>query len=449
MGLVFTTTVVKAQDNQLSGPVYIVRAGDTLSTIAEKFGVALTALLEENSIVNPNLLAIGTKLIIPGLEGVEGVLVGQTMPLGETYTSFTRRYGVLPALLNRINRVTSPGELYAGAELIVPQKQPAAKRILAAPEQTLLELAALHSSSRWTLTAENHLSGSWDIYPHDVLYLQGGGNDIGSDSILPGVLRLDMTPLPLIQGKTTVIKVETDTAAALGGSLDGNELNFFQQIDNQQVAITGVHAFTQPGIITFRLISKLPSGETYTLEQMVILRSGNYSRDAPLSVKEEYVDPAVTEPENEQVISITAPRNAERYWSGAFTPPSPYPDCLTSTFGKRRSYNNSNWTYFHTGMDFCGGTGVEIYAAAPGVVVFAGPLVVRGNATILSHGWGVYTGYWHQSEIRVQPGERVEAGQVIGLVGNTGRSTGAHLHWEVWAGGVQVDPQDWLAQVFP
>jgi len=74
---------------------------------------------------------------------------------------------------------------------------------------------------------------------------------------------------------------------------------------------------------------------------------------------------------------------------------------------------------------------------------------VRGNATMIDHGWGVYTGYYHQKEIYVQVGDRVQAGQLIGLVGSTGRSQGPHLHFEVWVNGVQVDPLDWLSQTFP
>ena len=68
---------------------------------------------------------------------------------------------------------------------------------------------------------------------------------------------------------------------------------------------------------------------------------------------------------------------------------------------------------------------------------------------MLDHGWGIYTVYGHQSETLVEVGQQVEAGQVIGRVGTTGRSTGPHLHWEVWAGGVQVDPQQWLTQTYP
>jgi len=129
--------------------------------------------------------------------------------------------------------------------------------------------------------------------------------------------------------------------------------------------------------------------------------------------------------------------------------PSPYSDCFNSVFGVRRSYNGGVHTSYHTGVDFCGGLGVEIYAPAPGRVVFAGPLEVCGNTTYIDHGWGVYTGYCHQSEIRVQVGDFVEAGQGIGIVGNSGRSTGAHLHWELWVGGVRVDPLEWLSFTFP
>jgi len=68
---------------------------------------------------------------------------------------------------------------------------------------------------------------------------------------------------------------------------------------------------------------------------------------------------------------------------------------------------------------------------------------------VIDHGWGVYTAYGHQSEILVQVGDQVQKGQLIGLVGETGRVSGPHLHWEVIVGGVQVDPLQWLAREFP
>ena len=93
--------------------------------------------------------------------------------------------------------------------------------------------------------------------------------------------------------------------------------------------------------------------------------------------------------------------------------------------------------------------GGNILAPAPGKVVFVGSQLLHGNTTMINHGWGVYTLYAHQSEFLVQEGDRVKAGDIIGRVGSTGRSNGPHLHWEVWVGGIQVDPMDWLVDSYP
>lgn len=127
----------------------------------------------------------------------------------------------------------------------------------------------------------------------------------------------------------------------------------------------------------------------------------------------------------------------------------PCPAPITSPFGTRRSYNGSGFDRIHAGTDFAAMPGAAIYAPAAGVVVMAETLNVRGNATLIDHGWGVYTGYWHQTEIKVRVGEVVQQGQVIGTVGQTGRVTGPHLHWEMFVGGVQVDPLQWTRQSFP
>jgi murein DD-endopeptidase MepM/ murein hydrolase activator NlpD len=149
-----------------------------------------------------------------------------------------------------------------------------------------------------------------------------------------------------------------------------------------------------------------------------------------------------------------APITAEKNWDGVLLSPIalPSPCGYTSYFGERRSYNGSAYNYFHTGLDFCynyNNDVNEVYAPAAGKVVFAGELTVRGNATMIDHGWGVYTGYMHQDEIFVKEGDLVDSGQVIGTVGGTGRVNGPHLHFEVWVGGVQVDPLDWLERPYP
>jgi murein DD-endopeptidase MepM/ murein hydrolase activator NlpD len=197
----------------------------------------------------------------------------------------------------------------------------------------------------------------------------------------------------------------------------------------------------------------LPDGSRQSFEQMVLVTSGNYLSEDILLNDPSTIDPAVTEPELQNIMAIIAPATPTRFWDGIFTAPAVYPDCFTSRYGTRRTYKvlNSDTEIpgFHSGLDFCGGEGLQIFAPAAGKVVFAAPLSVRGNATIIDHGWGVYSGFWHQSQIFVNVGDVVEPGQVIGLVGGTGRVTGPHLHWEVWVNGVQVNPLNWLSQTYP
>lgn len=98
----------------------------------------------------------------------------------------------------------------------------------------------------------------------------------------------------------------------------------------------------------------------------------------------------------------------------------------------------------HRGMDFAGKEGAEVKAVAAGVVVRANEDGGYGNVVEIRHADGYTTRYAHNQENRVQPGERVSKGQVIALLGNTGRSNGPHVHFEVRQGGRTVDPRRYL-----
>jgi murein DD-endopeptidase MepM/ murein hydrolase activator NlpD len=149
---------------------------------------------------------------------------------------------------------------------------------------------------------------------------------------------------------------------------------------------------------------------------------------------------------------MTAPATPDKLWQGMFQLPVDIQYCVRSRFGTRRSYNNGALFTFHSGLDFgvCSQAHpLDIYAPADGVVIFTGLKTVRGNVTIIDHGWGIYSGIFHQSEILVAVGDHVTAGQLIGKIGATGRVTGPHLHWDLWVNGIQVDPVTWLNQEFP
>ncbi|MGB9803741.1 peptidoglycan DD-metalloendopeptidase family protein [Desulfofundulus sp.] len=94
----------------------------------------------------------------------------------------------------------------------------------------------------------------------------------------------------------------------------------------------------------------------------------------------------------------------------------------------------------HEGVDIAAGEGEPIRAVRSGRVTFAGPRGTYGNAVIIDHGHGLETLYAHAQKVLVEPGQWVEAGEVIALVGSTGRSTGPHLHLEVRLNGIPYDP---------
>ncbi len=125
------------------------------------------------------------------------------------------------------------------------------------------------------------------------------------------------------------------------------------------------------------------------------------------------------------------------------------PEFLTSSpFGARRTYVSAfPYPYnFHSGHDYAAVLGSQVLAAAAGTVVLADELLTKGRVLVVDHGQGVLTGYWHLSRALVAPGDVVQAGQAIGLVGNSGISTGAHLHWELRVQGVPVDPLQFLVE---
>ena len=439
---------------QASGPVYVVQPGDTLSFIASRFNVTVNDLMAANPALDPNVLSQGQQIVIPGLEGVTGVLETEIISFGDSLRSLSRRTQVADEQLKKLNRLVSPTELYVGISLIVPTEQeqePLSTRMTTSSGESLLELAVRQGSDPWTLASVNKLAGTWTALPGDVLYSPIPGGQGNATGLPSAFLRASIEPLPLKQGSTEVIRVQTREAATLSGRLVDMPLHFFEANDGQ-VALQGVHALLEPGVYPLLMEATLPDGSKQSYEQMVLVTSGGYGSEE-LYVPPETIDPAVVEPENQTVFSVVSPATPTPYWSGVFAAPAVYPDQFTSLYGRRRIYHGLGTELviegFHTGLDFAGGEGLQIFAPAPGKVVFAAPLTVRGNATIIDHGWGVYSGFWHQSQIAVNVGDAVETGQVIGFVGGTGRVTGAHLHWEVWVNGVQVDPLNWLNQPYP
>ena len=120
---------------------------------------------------------------------------------------------------------------------------------------------------------------------------------------------------------------------------------------------------------------------------------------------------------------------------------------FTSAYGYRRDPFGGHRA-FHRGIDIVAPHGKEIYATGDGTVIQAGRNRGLGKSVTISHGFGMQTRYGHLSKIEVEPGQEVRRGDVIGRMGNTGRSTGTHLHYEVHVDGKPVNPLAYIHDSF-
>ncbi len=125
-------------------------------------------------------------------------------------------------------------------------------------------------------------------------------------------------------------------------------------------------------------------------------------------------------------------------WEEAFI--RPVAGRVSGRFGNQRVYAGVPASY-HSGLDIAAAAGTPVKAPAAGVVVLAdGPFLLEGNLVLVDHGAGLGSALMHLSRIDVRPGQMVAAGDVIGLVGATGRVTGPHLHWGLTWQGARLDP---------
>jgi murein DD-endopeptidase MepM/ murein hydrolase activator NlpD len=226
------------------------------------------------------------------------------------------------------------------------------------------------------------------------------------------------------------------------GSFAGQPLRFFPHEDGF-VALAGIDAFTEPGLYNLQLAGS-GSQPWFPFEQQVPINSADFTiQYIPIAD-----DPVVRQEEDNFLATIYNQTSPNKAWDGLFQFPVTT-TVVTAPYGDGRSYDGGPVDIYHTGVDFSGGVGTPILAPAPGKVVFAGALELRGNTVVLDHGLGVMTAYFHLSEIFVTPGQQVSTAQPIAAGGSTGLSTGPHLHWDVRVNNVPVNGLQWTEQTFP
>ncbi len=492
VGAIAVSSTVLAQEQSDSGfTVHVVQRGENLFRIALQYDLFAEQVAEANGITDSNSIAVGQRLIIPLVTASSDQRLTHTVSAGETLASIAAAYSRVETDLLTLNNLESAEAIYVGQELTIvagaveSQDSASANRpeatatvpepvALSAPApsggarhsfarlgdpveaflhpvrsgDTLFEIALRYNQTVEALARENNL-------------LDPGLLRVGQQLIIPGIqlprLAQDLpdaveafTVDPLVPetGRSLRIELITSESASISGQFLGQELRVIQRDDGRRHNIlVGIPMFTEMAIYPLSLEMQLDDGTAVPIAANMQIIGGGYGYRTITISDSDLLAPAVEEAEIALLVNLTNAFTPERSWNNSLSLPAAA--AMNAVFGTLRSYNGSEYDRYHRGVDFAGAPGTAVLAAANGKVIMVDRLHIRGNTTVIDHGWGVYTLYAHQQESLVQVGEMVASGQVIGNVGSTGRSTGPHLHWELWLNGVNVDPLQWVQEIFP
>jgi murein DD-endopeptidase MepM/ murein hydrolase activator NlpD len=449
--------------------IHVVQRGENLFRIALSYGLTTDEVAVANGIENPANIQVGQRLLIP--VDTEGPGDNSTNSLhtvqpGETLQSIATLYGIDIDMLTAENAIGIEETLVVGRTLVIPIVDSVESTGEIEPEsnpigptsptlihtvqsgETLFRIAQQYNLTVNQLVEANTLVDPTRIYSGQQLIVPGLAPPQLVDNIAAPFNSLSMTPQILTEGKTGYIEVGLDgnAAAELHAQFLNKALPIVPIQENLYRIFVGIPVFTEPGI--YPLTLTIANSDVAPINANIQIIRGQYGSETInlLDGRDNLLNNNVETAELELIQNLAAQVTPDRFLNDKMGLPAAA--AITSGFGTRRSYNGGAFDRFHSGTDFAGVPGTPILAPAPGRVVMADALNVRGNATLIDHGWGVYTGYWHQTEIYVRVGDIVQTGQVIGTIGSTGRVTGAHLHWELWVNGVPVDPMQWVQQPF-
>jgi hypothetical protein len=363
---------------------------------------------------------------------------------GESLRSLALRTGTQLEALATANAAIHPLLPYpvAGIALVVPPavRPPMERGQRAAVELTdsLVTAAVKTDQNPWALAQANGLKNP--AHPAGAtLWVPGSG---GPPSLLPGPLAgIEVTPLPAVAGQAVQVRVWTQGDEPVSGDLEGHVLHFAPEGESQ-VALLGLGGFVEPADYSLTLVAQETS---WTARVRTITPEYGLEEIWLSAETQQYLDAEAIRSEQARLDVLWSLFSPVKFWNEPWGVPVEGEYEITSFYGTRRSYNGAPARSYHEGVDFRGAVGRTVVAPADGVVVLAEPLYVRGNAVVVHHGMGVYSGYYHLSEIDVTAGEVVTAGQKLGEFGSTGLSTGSHLHWDVVVAGVNVDGLAWRA----
>jgi hypothetical protein len=242
-----------------------------------------------------------------------------------------------------------------------------------------------------------------------------------------------------------------DLPPGLSGTLAGEPLHFEPGAAGTLVALAAVPLGARDTVWLRLARGAAQTGDTTRLGIPVVARALDREQ---LRVAPRFVRPpdsalaARLARERRLVTQVLHGTHARpRLWTEPFR--EPRVARITSPFGQGREFNADSTVRRHRGTDFDGNRGDPVYAANRGLAALVADLYYAGTAVYVDHGAGLVTAYLHLDRAAVATGDTVARGQLVGLVGATGRVTGPHLHWAALYGRLAFDPLDLLALTAP
>jgi murein DD-endopeptidase MepM/ murein hydrolase activator NlpD len=256
-------------------------------------------------------------------------------------------------------------------------------------------------------------------------------------------LTVTLEPEQILNGAPCVFRVASAARITVvtGTWMERRLIFNYEPKTESWYALAGVNLDTAPGSYPLALETTLASGEVVSSTYKVPIGRARYVVTT-LRVARKFTDPdpaTLARIKQEQAVKqeVFNRFTAMRLWEGQFT--APLAAVTTEPFGVQRTFNGVRQS-IHQGLDYRAETGTPLSAMNSGKVILAREFFYEGNFVVLDHGHGLLTLYLHLSEFKVKEGESVKRGQVIGLSGASGRTTGPHLHVGARWQGIYVDP---------
>jgi len=266
----------------------------------------------------------------------------------------------------------------------------------------------------------------------------------------PSEIRFTVEPATVTAGRTLTVWCESGLPFKTATLLYNNRTaHFFPTEKNKWRALMGIGSMVEPGIKRATFTAEMMGEEDFqsTVSFRVVDGTYSVSRVKLSRVKNKLITSGQLSRDGKVLSSIYKKQaSALKLWSGYFILPTT--GIISSAFGTRRTYDGANYHSAHSGLDIANEEGTEIVAPNQAVVAFSGWLESLGNVVLLDHGVGVYTYYLHMKEGRVQEGDRVLTGTVLGIMGSEGLATGPHLHWSMAVAGEKVEAMEWMEKEF-